>query len=97
MPRVAESAGADDCLETDLKCASEYVMSQEIGMSHRTAFGNMKVPALQVQSTTLGTLAHSRHSQLQLTLGTYYVGSCSNGKEEMMNIERSTLVGVGSA
>ena len=26
----------------------------------------MKMPALQVQSTTLGTLAHSRHSQLHL-------------------------------
>ena len=43
-------------------------MSQEIRMSHRAAFGSMKRSALQVQSTTLGTLVHSRHSRLQLTL-----------------------------
>jgi hypothetical protein len=42
-----------------LKRASEYVVSQEIGVSHRMALGSMKMPALQVQSTTLGTLVHS--------------------------------------
>ena len=57
-----ESADADDCLKTELKCASEYVMSQEIGMSFRNAFGNMRKPALQVQSLTLVTLNFSHFS-----------------------------------
>ena len=69
MPRVVESAGADDCLRTELKRACEYVMSQEIDMSHRTAFGKMKMPALQVQSITLGTLVHFRHFRHLCTTG----------------------------
>jgi hypothetical protein len=63
------------------------MMSFEMRMSFGNAFGKVKKPALQVQSTTLGTLVHSRHSQLQLTLVTQLCFSELNHEMEINNEE----------
>jgi hypothetical protein len=66
VPRVVESTGPDGSLRNEKSV--ENMMSQKDSMNIRIACGSMKMPALQVQSETLVTLAHSSHFTHSLVL-----------------------------